>query len=304
MKDVEAAINALAREQHGLVEAGQLHKFVSEWGVRRREVSGRLVRVAPSVYRVGGAPPDWETRALGGVLSCRAPALVSHLSAAYLYGLDGVGVPGFIDITVPRHRRPRKRAGLTVHESLAFDLAGPRIINRVPVTGVARTLLDCFAVLPSEQRRLQVFDDARRRRLVSWDELWECLLIHTGRGRRGLRAFRDVLVERNGETPPGSDFSRRVAMLIEGTGLPRPAFEYPAGVPGHRYRLDLAWPPQMIAVECLGRIAHDFEKAYEDDPVRRNRIRQAGWHLLEITWRGFLDHPEELLHQLRVALAK
>lgn len=238
--------------------------------------------------------------ALGAVLSARAPALVSHLSAAYLYGLDGCRMPGFIDITVPRHRRPRRRAGVTFHESRAFDLARPRILNRIPVTGMARTLLDSFALLDTELERLQLFDDARRRKLVTWDELWECLLLHTGRGRPGLSAFRRILVERNGETPPGTVFPRRVAFLLEGAGLPPPVFEHP--VQGHDYYLDLAWPYRMVALECLGKIGHDHEGAFEADPVRRNRIRLAGWFLIEVTWKRLVREPDAIVAEVRQAL--
>lgn len=301
MEDFAAVLHRLGKEQHSLVTWNQLvDAGVPEDWIRHQIKAGRLLREAPRTYRPWAVRRSWLLRAEGAVLSARAPALVSHRSAAWLYGLDGVSMPGFIDVTVPRHRRPRRRAGVTFHESRLCDLAAPRVLEGIPVTGMARTLLDCFARTPDEATRLALFDDARRRKLVTWDELWGCLLVHTGRGRRGLSAFRRVLVERDGETPPGTVFPRRVALLLEAAGLPAPVFEYP--VPGLPYVMDLAWPPPMVGLECLGRIGHDHEGAFEADPVRRNRIGLAGWRLLEVTWRRFVDQPEAVVAEVRQAL--
>lgn len=302
MKDTSDIINITAKGQHGIIGAHQLRQITNDDGIWRMENSGRIVREGPRVYRAGGAPRDWEMRAKAAVLSPRAPALISHMSAAYLYGLDGAPAPGFIDITVPRHRRPKRRSGVTVHESRDFDLAGARVINLIESTGLARTLLDCFAVLPDDIRRYQLFDDARRRKLVTWDELWECLLLHSGRGRPGIAPFRHILMDRNGEAPAGGTFARRAAFLLEGAGMPSPTFEHPAGVPGHDYFIDLAWPERKVGLECIGKIGHDFEAAYEDDPVRRNRIQLTGWTLLEVTWRRLRDEPAAVVAEVRQAL--
>lgn len=72
------------------------------------------------------------------------------------------------------------------------------------VTGVARTILDSCGELPGLPERLDLFDEARRLKLVDWDQLWDCLLVHTGRGRPGLRRYRDVLLTRDGGRSPSS----------------------------------------------------------------------------------------------------
>src|SRR5205085_5455304 len=126
----------------------------------------RLFREAPGAFRPWGVKRSWHLRASAALLSARAPALISHRSAAWLYGLDE-HMPGIIDITVPRHRRPRSRPGVQFHESRLFDIgqATGQIRDGLAVTGVARTILDSCAELPGLPERLDLFDEARRLKL-------------------------------------------------------------------------------------------------------------------------------------------
>lgn len=205
--------------RHQLTGAGLTDKQISA-----QLRSGLLLRVGPGAYRPRGAAQTWQLRALAAVLSSRSEALVSHRSAAYLHGLLPLA-PGTIDVTVPRHRRPRRREGVRFHESVAFDLADPVRVDRIPATGVAKTILDCCAVMPTACERLNLLDEARRLQLVGWDDLWSCLFKHAGRGRPGLVRLRDLLVDRDGEVPPDSVFVRRLALLLEEAGFPPPVFE-------------------------------------------------------------------------------
>jgi transcriptional regulator with AbiEi antitoxin domain of type IV toxin-antitoxin system len=244
-------------------------------------------------------------RASAAVLSARAPALISHRSAAWLYGIDEYQ-PGIIDITVPRHRRPRSRPGVHFHESRQFDVAADTAAVRegLPVTAVARTILDSCSVLPRLPERLDLFDEARRLKLVDWDDLWDCLLVHTGRGRRGLQRYRDVLLTRDGTAPAGTKFARRVGLLLESAGLPTPFYEHPVPHPEGKYFIDLAYlTPRKVAVECIGKIGHDFERAFEMDPVRRNYLQLQGWIVIEVTWRRFVNAPERVVAEVLQALS-
>jgi hypothetical protein len=244
-------------------------------------------------------------RASAALQSARGPALISHRSAAWLYAIDEHR-PGIIDVTVPRHRRPRARIGVQFHESRLFDVAEvtAEVRDGLAVTGVARTILDSCASIPDLPGRLDLFDEARRLKLVDWDQLWDCYLIHTGRGRRGLRRYRDVLLTRDGTAPAGTKFARRVGLLLEAAGLPAPVYEHPVDHGAGRYYLDLAYQsPRRVAVECLGRIGHDFERAFEMDPVRRNRLQLLGWIVIEVTWRRFVNAPEEVVEEVRQALS-
>jgi hypothetical protein len=294
-------IEIVAREQHGIVSWDELLAAgaTMSW-IERREREGYLTKAGPAAYRVWGAPRTVESRAVAAVRSVRAPAVVSHLSAAWLHGLEDVPIPGFIDITVPRHRRPRRRAGVTVHETRQPDLLSPVVRKLIPVTGVARTILDCCRVFPDPIRLL---DDALRQRLVTWDNLWHCYLSHQVRGLKGLSTYRAILLERDGNTPPAGEFARRMARVFTKAGLPQPVFEHPVTVAGHKYYLDVAWPRPKITVECNGAGSHDTPKAFRRDPVKRNRVELAGWLYLEFTWWDLVRDPAGVVAQVEAAFA-
>lgn len=293
-------VQGRAEEQHSVVSTDDMKECgASLTWISRKKQEGIIIRVGPSAYRIAGVRRTFENRALAAVLSAKAPALVSHLSAAYLHAFEGLGVPGFVHITVPRHRRPRPRQGVTFHESSAFDLAGAVIRNRIPVTGAARTILDCSAIVDDPIRLL---DDALRRRIVTWDELWACHLAHNASARPGISAFRRILEERDGNTPPGGNFARIMAEMLTGAGLPPPVFEHPVSVNGQDYFLDLAWPEFMVAVECNDRGSHDTPRGFLRDPMKRNRCESVGWAYLEFTWWDQMRRTAEVLAQVTAAI--
>jgi hypothetical protein len=267
--------------------------------ISRQVGRGVIDRIGPSIYRMGGVPPMFENRAMAAVLSARAPAHVSHRGAAYLHGFERIGVPRTVDITVPRHRRPRRRSGIKIHESSAFDLAEPTVRNGIPVTGVARTILDCA---PMFDKPIRLLDDALRRKVVTWDELWRCYLGHNVVGRN-VGPYKRILLERDGNAPPVGEFAPLMADMLTGAGLPMPVFEHRVVlVGGHEYYLDLAWPDRMVAVECNDAGSHDTPKAFRRDPMKRNRCEGAGWRYLEFTWWDMVHESAEVVAQVAAAI--
>jgi hypothetical protein len=285
-------IQALAEAQHSVVSARQMRSCgASRTWIARRAEEGFIVREGPSVYRMAGVRRSFPTRAMGAVLSVRGTALVSHRSAAYLHGFERVHEPLSVDITVPRHRRPQARMGIRIHESSALEFAAPCLRDGIPLTGVARTILDCA---PMFDEPVRLLDDALRRRIVTWDELWGCYLSHNATGRN-LAPFKAILLERDGNTPPGGVFAQRMADLLIGAGLPAPVFEHRVVVDGHVYYLDLAWPERMVAVECNDAGSHATPKAFRRDPMKRNRCERAGWSYMEFTWWDMVDDPADVI---------
>jgi hypothetical protein len=298
MDQVLADVQARAEMQHSVISAEQMEDCgASSTWISRQVRKGIIERLAPSVYRFGGGCWTFESRALAAALSARGPALVSHRSAAYLHGFERIAVPGIVDLTVPRHRRPRPRSRTIVHESLAFDLAEPTMRAGIPVTGVARTILDCA---PAFDKPIRLLDDALRQRIVTWDELWRCYLGHNVSGRR-VEPFKQILLERDGNTPPGGYFAPRMADMLTAAGLPMPEFEFRVVVDGHVYFLDLAWPDRMVAVECNDAGSHDTPKAFRRDPMKRNRCERVGWRYLEFTWWDTVESSAEVVAQVMAA---
>jgi predicted transcriptional regulator of viral defense system len=186
--------HALAATQYGLLTARQCR----EAGVSRNTVQ-RLIRhgawtlEAPGVYRLADAPRTWRGRALAAALACGPGAVVSHRSAAHLWGLAGFWPTATIAVTVARNRRPRARPGVELHETATTGLLGATIHLAVPVTGPERTFLDLAAIGADDHELVRARSEIVRRGLATPVDLWAALAAHRGPGRRGLHRARAVL---------------------------------------------------------------------------------------------------------------
>ena len=71
---------------------------------------------------------------------------------------------------------------------------------------------------------------------------------------------------------------------------------------GGRYRLDLAYPDLRIAIELDDKATHLTDKAFEDDRIRENRLKLAGWLVLRYTWERLLNEPDVIVREVREAV--
>ncbi|HEY2997171.1 MAG TPA: hypothetical protein VGJ43_01300 [Acidimicrobiales bacterium] len=163
---------------------------------------------------------------------------------------------------------------MAVHHTRAWSLIDRRTRALVPVTGPARTLVDLCAVV-DDLEALTALDEIRRRRLATWEELWEALVRHSRRGRRGIARYRRTLEARQGRSVPDTMFARLFLVMLGEHGLPEPASEHPVTAGGRRYRLDLAYAGARVAVELDGRGRHT-EASFESDRARDSRLAPPG----------------------------
>ena len=137
----DVAVAELARRQHGTVARAQMLALgMGAGAIKHRLACGRLHEVHRGVYAVGHSVLSMRGRWMAAVLAAGPGAVLSHRSAAALWGIrNGTA----IEVTTPhRVRRPGIRArGATLPPDEITTRAG------IPVTTVARTLLDLAAVL-------------------------------------------------------------------------------------------------------------------------------------------------------------
>jgi len=286
----------LAASQHGVVSRAQLRAS----GIGRRAIDGRLARgalhaVHRGVYTVGDPLVSTSGRWLGAVLAVGDGAVLSHRSAAALWDLLPAG--GALDVTAPRILR--SRPGLIVHYAVLpeDEVAAER---GIPVTTVARTLLDLAAV--AKPRWLErAVREAEVRRLGDRPSLDELLARYPH--RRGIVAVRTILAERRlGLGVTRSALEDRFLMLIRQAGLAMPELNAALDLRDRWIEVDCLWRDQRLIVELDGRAVHGTSFAFDADRERDRALQAMDWTVIRITWRQLVRHPARVEADLRTLL--
>jgi hypothetical protein len=289
----------LAARQHGVVSRPQARAAgMSDPAIDRAIASGRLVPVERGVYRAAGAPLTWRGRVLALCLAIGGVA--SHRTGAALRGVRGF-TEGILEVTVPRRVRSH-RQGVLVHQSLDLHRAAVGMVDGIPTTTPARLAVDLGAVLP-ERRVEAAIQDMVASGALAWDEVGVAVLRHSRRGRNGVGVARRIVEQRAAGLVGDSVLESVVLTLMADAGLPAPVTQLELHDDrGFVARVDACWPDRGIVVEADGRAFHLNEEAFEADREKRNRLRVAGWLVIEVTWRMCMEHRRRLLADLRRAL--
>ena len=273
-------LDRLAAGQQQLVTRGQcLSRGLTHGQIRHAIESGLMVRMRRGVYRWCGARPTWRTMAMAAVLEAGVDAVLSHRSAAILWGFLEEHEEGALEITSPKVRR---LAGVRAHR---HTLAGAERTKRsgVPVTTVERTLLD----LAESCHRLEIgrhIDEALRRNLTTIPKLAVAYQAHAGLGRRRTTAMRHALADRGiGYDPGADDWEFRMDQLWDELGLPEAQRQYKVRTRWRTYVIDRAIVDLKIGVEWNGRVTHGSRTAFDYDSDRRADLVEAGWLMLDFT---------------------
>ena len=144
----DRAIAALAESQYGLVTRAQaVSRGLSEAGFDRRVASGNWTRVHRGVYRLTGSPQTPEQSVKAACLAIPG-ALASHRAAAAILGLPEIQPR--VEITVLQSRRIRLEA-VQVHRTTRLETVDRDFEKGIPVTSLARTMIDLCGVLAKDQ---------------------------------------------------------------------------------------------------------------------------------------------------------
>jgi very-short-patch-repair endonuclease len=294
-----ATLGALSNSQRGLFTRDQAIAA----GYPRSTIAYRLRThdwdvVDYAVYRVTGTPDSWHQRLLAACLA--GPAVASHRAAAVLWHAPGISSP--VEVTVIRHRRRSRRPDVTWHESTRLEPYERRIVEGIPVTEPARTLLD-LASLGDEHVLVTTFDDFIGRGLTSFDAIYR-RIEQLGELRRGAKVMRALLERRRPGHVPESVVETEFAQLLRRAGLPDPVPQFVVRDDGGAFvgRVDFAYPAERVLIEIQSTRWHNGPEDRERDDRRHARMGSLRYHVVPIGTGDLRARPDEVVATIRTAL--
>jgi very-short-patch-repair endonuclease len=294
----DQALAVLAARQHGVVARRQLSQIgVSETVIRDRLRRGLLVPLHRGVYAVGHRRLRREGFWLAAVLAVGPDAALSHRDAAALHELRPANHER-VEVTTAADRRSTRR--IAAYPRRQLDPLDVTAVSGIPVTTVARTLVDLADVLPAGRLGPAVAE-AERRGVFDLNAVEAALARTRNRPGGGRAALRAVLDEhrRRGAQLTRSELEERFAALVAAAGLPRPRMN--AQVEG--FEVDAVWPARRLAVELDGWAFHRDRRAFERDRTKANALTARGWTVLRYTHAAVVRRPAEVAVELAAILA-
>jgi very-short-patch-repair endonuclease len=283
----------LARRQHAVVTRQQLLGLgFTPRAIHHRVTKGRLYPIWRGVYAVGRPGLSREGRWMAAVLTCGRGAVLSHESAAALWGIRAG--EGRIEVSVPAPREAT-RPGITAHRRSLLD---PRDLTRrhgIPVTTPDLTLVDLAPRLSRDQLEAAV-NEADKLGLTNPERL------RAAAGRLGARPGAAALsrtLDRRTFTLTDSALERRFLRLARRAGLPRPR----TGQRVNGYEVDFHWPELGLVVETDGLRYHRTPAQQAHDRRRDHAHVAAGLEALRFTHAQITFDPEHVCATL-IAVAQ
>lgn len=243
--------------------------------VRKRQ----LLRVHQGVYALGAFPASHRQRWMAAVLACGEGAVLSHSSAAALWGLLRP-IDGPVHVSVPTTSGRLSRRGVHLHRVPSLSPSSSAIRggregghctsrHNIPVTAIQRTIDDLDGHVPPYLLR-------RARRQA---ELMGVRL----EGAEGRRSRSDL----------EGDF----LALCARDRLPLPETNVKIG----RWEVDFVWRDRNLVVETDSFAYHRGSVSFEDDHARDLDLRQRGFTVLRFTDRQIDHEPERVAADVAAA---
>ncbi len=267
--------------------------------VRRKVRSGVLARVRRGVYADGVLPDEAVVRhrllVRAAVGELDGAAVVSHVSAAALHGLDLWSVPLRLVTVTRNRRRSGGRVGSCVHvRSAPLPVDDIAVVDGIACTSPARTVVDLGRVVPFEQA--VVITDAALR--AGLDTATLAGAIHRAAGWRGVPAARRAAAFADPRAASVGESRSRVALAR--AGLPAPELQLPVQLGRGTAYCDFGWPAHRTVGEFDGKVKygrllrpglHPGDAVYEEK-LREDAIRARGWEVVRWTWADLHDFTD------------
>jgi Protein of unknown function (DUF559) len=234
---------------------------------------------------------------MGAVLASGHGAVLSHQSAAGLWGIWGSGA-GETHVTVPR--KTRSQRSIRRHFSMLPD-DERAVLAGIPTTSAARAVLDLAAVKGQaaaesalrEMEYLGIFGPVS-------------LPVLLGRYPRhqGTPIVR-VALERLADDPGGrirTVLEELFLPFLDANQIPRPRLNPWIELGDDRIQVDCLWPEARLVGELDGFKSHGTKRAFRKDRRRDRRLGAHGFHVVRITEDQLLAEADEVAADLKALI--
>ncbi|OBB75941.1 type IV toxin-antitoxin system AbiEi family antitoxin domain-containing protein [Mycobacterium sp. 852014-52144_SCH5372336] len=283
-------LNAHLRRHDGVLTLGQARLMgMSRSAVHRRVRSGQWRQCARGVYFVDDRPFSDAARIRVGVWSCGETAVASGLTAAWWHSLTRFA-PNLVDVTMPRNGSGRAPSGVRMRRR---NLASEDIVEckGLRVTSRPLTVLEA-AVRTRDGAKIM---DRALQADVALRDLWRAQL--RNKGRYGSPAARVLL--QAASDGARSTAERLLLRLLREAGITGWQANYPVG----KYRVDVGFKGQKVAIEVDGLAFHIGSDEFHQDRVRQNDITLLGWQVLRFTWLDLTEYPDRVIALIKSAIS-
>ncbi len=261
----------------------------SKMGIEHRVSTGRLHLISPGVYVVGRPELTPNGRWMAAVLACGDDAVLSHRSAAELWGI-GREREGRIDVSIRRRSKIARRGVLVRARPTLPEVSVVRRFG-IPVTNPVQTLIDLATEL-KPMRLERAVNQADVHDLVDPETLRTALDEHVG--EPGVKRLRTML-DRHTFRLSDSDLEILFRPLVRAAAYPSPLSKH--WVLG--FEVDFWFPDLGLVVETDG-LRYHRTPAQQARMVKRDQTHSAaGLRVLRFTHWQIAYAPTEVTDVLR-----
>jgi very-short-patch-repair endonuclease len=246
------------------------------------------------VYISSAVKATLVVRALAALMVAPPGSIVSHHSAASLWG--GIAPDsGDVHVSMPLGNRQKTR-GIRSHRMARMPTPSSR--RGLPVTSPEQTFIDLAPYCDLVQL-VTLGDSLVRAKATTPAKLMAAcegsVARHATLARRAA-----ALVRKKVDSPMESRL--RMLMVLAGLREPRVNFEVCEDDGRVKYRLDLSFPDQMLAIEFDGRAHVEVQARWEGDVIRREDVEADGWRFVVVTSTQFYGSPGAVLDRIVAAM--
>ncbi len=250
------------------------------------------------VYAVGHRVLSPDGYRMAAVLASGPNAVLSHRSAAAAWGVRPTA-RSRVEVTTPARSGRRGPPRVEIHRVTALAVDDVTCLRNLPITTIARTLLDLATVLSphaleravNQAEVLQVLDVTAVRAAIDRTP-----------NRKGTKHLRAILsVPSPG--PTRSKLEYRFLALCRRGDVQIPRLNTHVDTGGRLVEVDALWPQERLVAELDGGAVHHTPKAFEDDRAKDAALAARGYLVVRFTWHRITHEPRAVQAELRRILA-